>query len=127
MPVITILYWEERGMAKVSTARADELLRGTFQVLMDEPDGLQAKTVLQRLEKVVPPTDFENSCYPNNPGVRRWDKIVRFNTIGSVKAGWLIKDKGQWTLTDEGRKAFEKHTEPGSLLRESRRLCYQWK
>ena len=113
-------------MAK-SSQRAGELVRGVFQVLMDEPEGLQAKEVLKRLEEIVPPTEFEKSCYPKHPGIRRWDKIIRFNSIPAVKAGWLIKDKGQWSLSDEGRKALEKFEDPELFRRESLRLYKQWK
>ncbi len=28
-------------------------------------------------------------------------KILRFATIGPVKAGWIVKDSGRWYITDE--------------------------
>jgi restriction system protein len=78
------------------------------------------------LEKTVPPTEFENSPYPNHPNVRRYERIVRFSTIGAVKAGWLIKNKGLWSITDEGKKAFEKFADPEKFIREADRLYRQW-
>jgi hypothetical protein len=36
--------------------------------------------------------------------VRRFEKIVRLATIGPVKAGWLVKSKGRWILTEDGKK-----------------------
>jgi restriction system protein len=81
---------------------------------------------LKKLEQTVPPTSFEESHYPNRPGVRRYERIIRFSTIPAVKAGWLIKDKGQWTLTEDGRNAFEKFTAPEQFIRESMRLYRLW-
>lgn len=113
-------------MAEVTRKRTGELLRGVFDVLMHHPDGLPAKLVLERLEKTVPPTDFEKSDYPKRPGVRRFEKIVRFSTITTVKAGWLQKRKGLWVLTEVGRAAFEKFRDPLQFVLESIRLYRQW-
>ena len=69
------------------------MLVGVFQV-QKHPDGLAAKDVLQQVSEIVPPTPFEASEYPNRPGVRRYEKIIRFSTVPFVKAGWLVKTKG---------------------------------
>jgi restriction system protein len=52
---------------------------------------------------------------------------VRFSTIGAVKAGWLVKNMGQWILTDEGRNALAAFPGPEDLFRESDRLYRIWK
>ena len=114
-------------MAEITVRRRGELVRGVFSILIEESEGLQAKEVLRRLVEVVPPTDFEDSKYPRNPTVRRYEKIVRFSTITAVKAGWLIKDRGQWSLTDEGARAYRELTEPEAFEREARRLYKKWK
>lgn len=116
-------------MAEITRKRSGELVRGVFRILLEHPDGLPAKEVLQRLEAVVPPTGFEQSTYPNpdRPNVRRYEKIVRFSTIAAVKAGWLVKNKGSWSLTDEGRAAFEHFKDPESFQREAGRLYREWK
>lgn len=114
-------------MAEVSRRRRGELIRGVFSILKNHSEGLPAKDVLSRLAVAVPPTDFEASTYPNRPGVRRFEKIVRFSTIGPVKAGWLVKDKGQWSLTDEGRRAYERYPDPEALEREGARQYWIWK
>ena len=114
-------------MAEITRKRSGELVRGVFQILLNHPEGLRAKELLQKLEELVPPTDFEASNYPNRPNVRRYEKIVRFSTIAAVKAGWLVKSKGSWWLTDEGRSAFEKFQDPEDFSREARRLYREWK
>lgn len=114
-------------MAEITRRRSGELVRGVFRILLEHPDGLRAKEVLQRLERVVPPTPFENSTYPNRPNMRRYEKIVRFATITSVKAGWLVKNKGSWSLTDEGRIAFQRFPDPEQFDTEARRLYNEWR
>ena len=78
------------------------------------------------MAQVVPPTEFEKSDYPKHPGVQRFGKIIRFATIGPVKAAWLIKEKGRWYLTEEGKKAYFQYPNPEEFARESARLYYEW-
>jgi 5-methylcytosine-specific restriction enzyme B len=104
-------------MAEVTRRRLGELQRAVFSVLLDKADGLPAQEVLRRAEAICPATEFENEDYPKRPGVRRYPKTIRFATIPSVKAGWLIKDGGVWRLTDEGRAAYARYTEPGDFQR----------
>lgn len=113
-------------MSNMSRKRMGELQRGVFTILLDQPDGLPAKEIISRMVKVVPPTEFENSDYPKHPGIQRFGKIIRFATIGPVKAGWLIKEKGRWYLTEDGKQAFFKFPNPEEFSRESNRLYYQW-
>lgn len=114
-------------MAEITRKRTGELLRGVFEVLMKEPEGLPAREIIKRVEEKVPPTDFENSEYPNRPGVRRFPKIIRFGTIAPVKAGWLEKNRGEWRVTDAGREAYKKFKDPEQFRNESVRLYKAWK
>lgn len=95
-------------------------------MLLSHPDGLPAKSLLEKLSELVPPTEFENTAYPRRPDVRRYEWIVRFSTIGPVKAGWLVKNKGLWTLTEEGRKAYERFVDPEQFMKEADRLYRAW-
>lgn len=94
-------------MAEITSKRRGELVRKVIEVLKDHPEGLQAKDVLKQVEASIALTAFEQSTYPNNPSVRRFEKIVRFATIGPVKAGWILKSKGRWTVTEQGLKAYK--------------------
>jgi restriction system protein len=113
-------------MAEVTGRRIGELQRGAFKILLGHQDGLPAREVLKRMEKAVPPTDFERSDYAKHPGVRRFEKMIRFATIGPVKAGWLVKSKGTWRVTDEGKKAYEQFPDPEKFQREASKLYRQW-
>lgn len=114
-------------MAEITPGRMGELIRGVFAVLSDATEGVPAAQVLKAVEQKVPPTPFELTHYEKSPNARRYEKIVRFATIGPVKAGWLIKDKGLWALTDEGRTAYAAFPDPEAFFKEARKLYRAWK
>lgn len=111
----------------ISTARQGELLRAVLKILIDHPDGLPGREVLQRMQELVPLNDYEKGHYPSNPVDNRAIIATRFWTVNCVKAGWLVKSRTAWTVTDEGRAAYTKFTDPGDLARESSRRYEAWK
>lgn len=112
-------------MAEITRRRTGELVRKLFEILIAHPDGMKAKDALAALAAEIPLTPYELGSY--GAGVRRFDKIVRFATIGTVKAGWLTKVKGTWTVTDIGRLALSQFADPEAFFRESERLYREWK
>ena len=113
-------------MAQVTHRRGGEMLRKVFEILLDHPDGLPAKEVLERTAQSLTLTEFEKSYYPSRPTVRRFEKLVRFWSINPGKAGWLLKSKGRWALTEEGKKAFRQFEDPEKFAREAIRLYKEW-
>lgn len=114
-------------MPEITRRRIGELQRAVFAVLMNEPEGMNVQEVSKRAEELCPPTEFENEDYPSQPGQRRYPKMLRFATITSVKAGWLVKDKGIWRLTDDGRSAFESYPDPGDFQQAAGAGYSAWK
>lgn len=114
-------------MAEVTKKRVGELQRGVFRILLDTPEGLPAHQVIEKMKSVVPPTQFESSEYPKHPGVIRFDKMIRFATVSCVKAGWMVKQKGSWYLTDAGKAAYAKYSSPESFREESTKLYFVWR
>src|SRR5258708_38061400 len=106
-------------MAEITKRRKGELVRAVFQILLDQPNGLEAQEVLHREEAVRPPTPFEQSDYPRKPGHRRFERIIRFSTITAVKSGWLSKVDGRWAATPLGHEAYARISSPVSLIYES--------
>jgi restriction system protein len=113
-------------MSSTSQVRVGQLQRGVFKLLLDQPEGLPAKEIISGMVQVVPPTDFEKSDYPKHPGIQRFGKMIRFATIAPVKAGWMVKEKGKWYLTEEGKSAYARYQDPEEFNREARRLFDQW-
>lgn len=114
-------------MAETTRKRLGELTRGVFAVLVDLRDPLPVSQVLRLVAERVPPTPFEQEMLPRYPNIRRFDNTIRFATVTTVKAGWLVKAKGEWSLTDEGRIAYNRFVEPEEFRREAERLYRAWK
>ena len=114
-------------MPKITRKRCGELVRGVFQILLGKPEGLPSRQIFVHLAEIVAPTPFEESSYPSNPNIRRYENMVRFSTIAPVKAGWLLKDHGLWSLTEAGENAYKSFTDPEQFFRESIKKYHQWK
>lgn len=112
-------------MAEITRRRTGELLRELFNILMAAPDGVRASDALQTLAGRVTLTPYEADSYDS--GGRRFEKIVRFATVDCVKGGWLVKDKGIWSITDEGRKAHAELPDPEAFYRRACKLYAEWK
>lgn len=112
-------------MADVTRRRTGELLRILFEILRKHPEGMRAKDALAALVEHVQLTGYEAGMYAN--GSRRFEKIVRFATVDCVKAGWLIKTKGQWLVTEAGLAVYDKLTDPEAFYKEAARLYQAWR
>src|SRR6185437_1350852 len=86
---------------------------------------MKATDALGRLANSVELTRYEAGSYPN--GDRRFDRIVRMATIDCVKAGWLLKTKGVWSITEAGKDALRTNTEPDDFYRQATKLFREWK
>ncbi|MEM0962272.1 MAG: winged helix-turn-helix domain-containing protein [Bacteroidota bacterium] len=112
-------------MANVTRERTGRFVRKLLEVLSVHPEGLKAREAIDRVADSFELTDYERGTYDS--GGVRFEKILRFATVDCVKAGWLRKNKGVWTVTEEGAEALATHTDPGDLYREATRLYRQWK
>lgn len=112
-------------MPEIPTARKALYLRKLFEVLAPNLEGLQAKEALAELESRLTLSEYEKGTYDSGP--QRFEKNVRFTSIVAVKAGWMVKNKGIWFLTDDGRKALAQYNEPESFLRAARQLYTAWR
>ncbi|AXA91413.1 restriction endonuclease [Massilia sp. YMA4] len=112
-------------MAEITRKRTGELLQELFAILLASPAGLPAREALHQLAASVTLTPYEAGEYES--GGRRFEKVVRFATVDCVKAGWLVKDKGTWSVTDEGRQALQAYPHPEEFYRRAVKLYAEWK
>lgn len=113
-------------MADVTRERTGEFVQKLFEILIANPEGLQARDAIEKLSKTVKLSTYEAGEYETT-GTRRFDKIVRFATVDCAKAGWMQKQNGIWTITEDGIAAHKKFPNPGDLYREAVRLYRVWK
>lgn len=109
----------------ITRARTGQILQALFRLLHKSPDGIQARTAIDMLIGEIKLTEHEKGEY--EAGGRRFDKILRFATVDAVKAGWMLKNKGIWTLTEEGKKALDRYPDPEKFYQEASRLYRKWR
>ncbi len=109
----------------ITRERTGLLLQTLFRVLLEHPDGIAARDALEAVASKVKLTDHEAGEYET--GGRRFDKILRFATVDAVKAGWMTKNKGSWSITDAGMQALKEFPTPEDFYKEASRLYWQWR
>jgi restriction system protein len=117
-------------MAEVTKGRTGEFIRKLFDILIQHADGMHGRDAIAALRKKVELTEYEKGAYPTaQPGVTRFEIIVRFATTYCAKAAWLLKQKGRWTITEEGKKAFADPAllDPEAFYREAVKRYREWK
>ncbi|WP_084724771.1 AAA family ATPase [Streptacidiphilus melanogenes] len=95
-------------MAAVTKQRAAELVLGLFTVLASRPEGMRSVEAIAETQRLLPPTDQELARDGKNTW-NRYESTVGWQTSGPVKYGWLIKNNGHWTLTEEGRQVLRRY------------------
>lgn len=112
-------------MAQIGKERWGQYKKNVLSILCDHPEGLHWKVLFAELDNIMPPNEFENDSYESS-GQRRRPYIVRFSTIALVRAGWLIKDKGHWSITQEGREVLQTYKTSDEIQKQSGRLYNEW-
>lgn len=87
-------------------ALAAKLVFAAFSALKENNRELRSKQVVAEVEKRVVLDEWATERYTKS-GVLKWPAILNFYSIQSVKAGYLVKKKGSWYLTQEGEDALE--------------------
>ena len=90
-------------MAQIPNERIGEYVRTALQVLMENDDSLRSREVFQQVGKRLDLNEYELHIYEKS-GYVRWESVLHFYSISAVKAGWLIKNKGIWYITPEGKE-----------------------
>ncbi len=76
-------------------------------------DKLNAGAVLGEAIARVPLNDHERELLSG--GIPRGHKTLTTATAKLVKAGWLVKGRSGWSITDDGQRATVAFAEPGSF------------
>ncbi len=61
------------------------------------------RVLMQEIEKTVELSDWEKEVLENTGNIR-WQSNMHFTSVDYVRAGFLIKKKGTWTITPEGEE-----------------------
>jgi len=112
-------------------SRSDLLITATHEAclkaLAAAPGGeLRRRDLLRAIEQAVP-LDAWSLEGLEVSGVPRWHKIFGFSSVGMGKAGWVLKERGTWRITPEGRSLIAQPLAPVEYLDEMTRRYDAWK
>ncbi len=105
--------------------RINAMLRAICTLLAETSDGMNGTELIELVKAIVPPTATENTL--NASGIVRYVTNLRFWSIDLVKAGWVRKVGGVWTLTEVGRAALASYPDPQDFGNAARHLYKEWK
>src|SRR5437588_3977852 len=103
---------------------AAKVIYEALKVLQEAGGELPGKEVIERVAKRLTFTTWESERYEKS-GYIRWQSILHFYTIDCMKAGFLRKQNGVWTITDEGERALQ--LSPSLLLEKANAGYRAWK
>lgn len=83
-----------------------KLIFTAMSILRDNGKEMPMHDLLQKIESSVELDDWAKAPYEKS-GYVRWQSILQFHTISSIKAGYLVKKKGVWYITPEGIEALK--------------------
>ena len=94
--------------SKLSPSRqiAAKVIYATFKILKEKGGECPGRDILVEVEKRVELDDWAKVVYEKS-GYVRWQSILHFFSIDCIKAGYLVKKKGVWYLTQEGENAIQ--------------------
>jgi restriction system protein len=113
-------------MTEITPQRIGEFLRIVFVRLWNERAGLPVGEILTHVSQTVPLTEYEKEFLPSTHSPR-FERTIRLATNPFEKAGWLIKNKGRWILTDDGKRACTGFPTAEAFYQEAGRIFDEWR
>src|SRR5436305_4171480 len=95
-----------------------------LKVLQEAGGELPGKEVTEQVAERLTFTPWETERYEKTGNIR-WQSILHFYTIDCIKAGFLRKHNGVWTITDEGERALQ--LSPSQMLEKASAGYRAWK
>lgn len=113
-------------MSEIAPQRISEFLRIVFVRLWQEYNGLPAREILAHIPQATELTPSEQEYIPSTQ-TPRYERAVRLASIPFEKAGWLVKNRGRWYLTDEGKRICKGFPSALAFSQEAARILDQWR
>jgi restriction system protein len=109
---------------KIPLERVGEIMRVVLTELKNAGGQARLKDLFGRAEAKLNLSEYEREPYAKS-GYIRWRAIVHFYSIDCVKAGYLQKSGGKWSLTQQGEEALKKPA--GEFIRSAVEKYRTWK
>ncbi|MGB8214320.1 MAG: restriction endonuclease [Anaerolineales bacterium] len=112
-------------MSEIAPRRIGEFLRIVFVQLWQESAGLPVGDILAHIPEATHLSEYESGISPSTR-TPRYEIAIRLATIPYAKAGWLVKSKGRWLLTDDGKRACKNFPSAEAFYEEATLLFDDW-
>jgi restriction system protein len=103
---------------------ASKLMLAALKILKDKGGEATGREVISEIEKTLQFDEWDKVVYEKTGNVR-WKSILHFFSIDLIKAGFLIKKKGIWYLTQEGESSLKLGEE--ELYRTAQKAYRSWR
>ena len=108
----------------ISNKSGCKLMTYVLHLIQDAPVPQKRNELVERIREECPLTDFEREK-SEGKDFERWEVYFSTFPINYSKAGFLIRAKDGWTITEEGVE-FLKKNDPVEMLREAMRRYRKW-
>lgn len=85
---------------------AAKTMFAAMKILSKNGGTMPIRTLMQEIEKTVELSAWEKEVLENTGNIR-WQSNMHFTSVDYVRAGFLIKKKGNWIITPEGEEALK--------------------
>lgn len=85
---------------------ASKTMFAAMTILSKNGGSMSVRDLMLEVEKTVVFSDWEKEVLENTGNIR-WQSIMHFSSVDYVKAGYLLKKKGHWTITPEGEEVIK--------------------
>jgi restriction system protein len=106
--------------------RRGELLRLVFSFLWNRLQGASTREILAHISQSTRLTEEELAPFPSLPNFSNFEIHVRSAMTAVVKAGWLVKERGHWYVTEEGRLVCKDFSSAREFYSESQKFYEEW-
>lgn len=106
-----------------SQQSAIKILYAALQILVKNGGSMPIRQLTKEIENRVQLTNWEKEVLESTGNIR-WQSIMHFTSVDYVKAGYLIKKRGTWSITPEGEDALK--FGPDKMHDSARELYVKW-
>ncbi len=106
--------------------RSGELLRQVFSFLWSKTHGATFEQIIASVSKSIELSETELAPSPALPSFSNFEISLRSTMAAVSKAGWLVKIKGRWHVTEEGRLICKDFSTAQDFFIESQKQYQDW-
>lgn len=95
----------------VKTVRNGRLIREALRVLEEAEEPLKRAEIFERIDARLTFSDSEESFGNAARTILKWQLWLAFASTRMADAGWIVKDRGTWAITEGGRSALNTYSD----------------